>query len=211
MFMLTDPQGDDTVRFESLGIAETYRRQHPGQGTQNACFCFDNMFIELLWINRVEDARSEKIARTKLFERSRWRADGTNPFGIAWRGSPDAAEPSISTWKFCPPYLPDAIGIEVAVDSDDPRQPMMFKSPGSMPPADWPIEKKGTLQQAGGWGQVLGIELFLPRSATPSPALRSIAARTILRLRVASNDQFQMNFHIDRHGLAQPSVLRLPA
>jgi len=107
--------------------------------------------------------------------------------------------------------LPDATGIEVAVDSDDPCQPMMFRSPGGMPPADWPIEKKGPLQQAGGWGKVLGIELFLPRSATPSLALRSIAARTILRLRIASDGQFQMNLHIDKHGLEQPLVLQLPA
>jgi len=73
VFMLIDPQGDEIKRLRSLGIAETYRRQHPGQGTQNVCFCFDNLFVELLWINKVEDALSDKITRTKLFERSRWR------------------------------------------------------------------------------------------------------------------------------------------
>ena len=79
-----------------------------------------------------------------------------------------------------------------------------------MPPVNWPIDKQGMLQQAGGWGQVFGIELFLPRSAMPSRSLQSIAARTILRLQVASNDQLSMNLQIKKRGSAQPSTLHLP-
>lgn len=210
IFMLINPQEDDVKNLQSLGLVETYRRQHPGQGTQNMCFCFDNLFVELLWINDAADVRSEKIARTKLYERSRWRLDGTNRFGIAWRGQMGGGEPRIPTWKFCPPYLPAAVGIDVAIDSDNPYQPMMFESPGGTPPSDWPVEKKGALQQAGGWGQVLGIDLFLPRSVMPSQSLRSIASQTSLNLKVASDNQFSMNLHIEKRGSPQPSVLKLP-
>lgn len=83
IFVLIDPQGDDCKSLQRLGLAETYRRQHKGQGTQNVCFCFDNLFVELLWIDDVDEVRSDRIARTKLYERSRWRTDGTHPFGIA--------------------------------------------------------------------------------------------------------------------------------
>lgn len=210
IFVLIDPDGNDIKRLHSLGLVETYRRQHPGQGTQNVCFCFDNMFFELLWINGVADALSEKIVRTKLYERSRWRTDGTNPFGIAWRGPTDEIKPPISTWKFCPPYLPSDMSIEVATDSDDVRQPMMFQSPGGTPPSDWPVEKKGALQQAGGWGRVLRIDLFLPISVVPSQSLTLIASQTSLNLKVASDNQFSMIMHIEKHGAPQPAVLRLP-
>ena len=209
--MLIDPHGDDIKRLQSLGLLETYRRLHPGQGTQNVCFCFDNLFIELLWINDEAEVRSNTIARTGLYERSRWRLEGTNRFGISWRGPMAGAAPPIPTWKFSPPYLPAEAGIDVATDSDDPHQPMMFKSPGGAPPADWSIEKKGALQHPSGWGRVLGIELFLPRSVVPGQALQSMARHTILSLGVASNDQFSMRLHVDRLGHAQPTILRLPA
>lgn len=102
------------------------------------------------------------------------------------------------------------MGIEVAVHSDDPRQPMMFESPGGSSPTDWPIEKKGSLQQASGYGRVLGIDLFLPASVAPSPALQSIAKQTILNLQIAGDEQFSMRLHIEKHGELQPALLTLP-
>ena len=210
VFIIIDPKGCALAHLQSLGLTQTYRRQHQGQGTENVCFCFDNLFLEVLWINSPADLRSEKIARTKLYERSRWATGGTNPFGIAWRGSRDGVDPPISTWRFFPPYLSAGMGIDVAVDSDDARQPMMFESPGGSPPIDWPTEKKGALQQASGSGRVLGIDLHLPASVAPSPALRSIAMQTILNLQVSGSDQFSMTLYIEKHGSPQPAVLCLP-
>lgn len=201
VFMLIEPTGNHVERLDSLGLKETYRRQHKGQGTQNVCFCFDNLFFELLWINDVDEVRSQQIARTKLYERSLWRTDSTNPFGVAWRGRGDDTVVPLATWTFFPPYLPGGAGIEVSIDSDDARQPLMFQSPGSTQPADWPIEKRGLLQHVGGWGRVLGIDLYLPQS---------IARQTILNLQIASDDQFSMRLHIEKHGQLQPMLLTLP-
>ena len=215
VFMLVSPPiprvASELTYLEALGLTPTYQRQHPGQGTQNLCFCFDNLFVELLWVCHADEARSKGIARARFYERSKWRVAATNPFGIAWRGLADALLPPIPAWNYGPPYLPSGVCIEVAVDSDDPRQPMMFKSPGGAPAKDWPSEKKGGLQQVGGWGRVLGIELFLPSTVPPSPALKSIAAQTILNLQVACDDQFRMHLQIEKQDSLQPCVLRLPA
>ena len=220
IFMLIAPPAQgvapELTYFQSLGLTPTYERHHPGQGTQNLCFCFDNLFVELLWICSADEARSERIARTRLYERSGWRANGTNPFGISWRRSADALQPLTSVWRYDPPYLPPGASIDVAADSDDPRQPMMFKSPGGVPPIDWPAEKKGGLQHVGGWGRVLGIELLLPSAVPPSPALESIAAQTMLNLQVSGDDQFSMTLLIENRGgtpprsCLQPLILRLP-
>lgn len=211
--MIAPPaQGDamEMTSLEAFGLTQTYRRLHPGQGTQNVCLCFDNLFLELLWVNDVTSVRSAQIARTKLYERSEWRANGSDPFGIAWRGTFEALESPPSTWRYEPTYLPAGAAIEVAVDSDDPRQPMMFQSPGGSPPIDWPLEKKGALQHAGGWSRVLGVDLFLPISVAPSGCLKLLAAQTMLNVQVASDDQFSMNLHVENHGQSKPSVLRLP-
>lgn len=48
LFVLIERDAPEFGYFRSLGLVETYRRRHLGQGTENACYCFDNLFVELL-------------------------------------------------------------------------------------------------------------------------------------------------------------------
>jgi hypothetical protein len=139
VFFFVERGGPEFARLSALGIVETYRRAHPGQGTASACFCFENMFLELLWIEAPLDALAPAIARTQLEPRSNWRKIGSCPFGIAWRAQ---GRLDIPTWAYTPPYLPTGVAIEVAEDSDDPRQPMLFTFPGSTAPAEWVASAK---------------------------------------------------------------------
>jgi hypothetical protein len=175
VFMLVEADGPEMDSMGSLGLVETYRRTHPGQGTQNVCYCFDNLYLELIWVNDKDAVRSNGIQRTGLYERSLWRTKGTCPFGIAWRKCEGQPASALPTWEFTPPYLPKGMSIKVATDSDDPRQPMMFESPGSSPPIEWPIEKRGNLQHSIGLGAVTEIRLTMPTDAAPSSALKGIA------------------------------------
>lgn len=174
IFMFIEPDGPELDQLKALGLVETYRREHPGQGTANACFAFDNMFIELLWMVDPLEALSPPIVRTGLEPRSRWKTAGTCPFGIAWRGGDDSA---IETWAFAPPYLPEGVTIDVATDGDDPRQPMMFTFPGSKAPLSWDSERKGELQNRAGFQTIDRIALTLPKYTPITPSLR-----TLLRL-----------------------------
>ena len=83
VFVMVDGEGPESERMRALGLVETYRRSHPGQGTQNICYAFENIFLELLWIADADEARSLAIARTRLFERSRWRSEAACRFGVA--------------------------------------------------------------------------------------------------------------------------------
>lgn len=172
IFMFIEPNGPELHQLKSFGLVETYRRQHPGQGTANVCFCFENMFVELLWMVDPTEALSPPIARTGLEPRSRWKTAGTCPFGIAWRGGDDEA---IETWDFAPPYLLEGITIDVAVDGDDPRQPMMFTFPGSKAPSSWDPARKGALQHGAGFQTVSQLILTLPFEVMPSAALMNIS------------------------------------
>jgi hypothetical protein len=116
----------------------------------------------------LEAAKSAAIVRTGLESRAQWRTKGTCPFGLAWRS--DASE-AIQTWGFSPPYLPVGKTIDVAIDGDDPHQPMMFSFPGSMPPQAWDLAKRGDLQRPSGYSHVSNITLTLPFDIQPSPAL----------------------------------------
>ncbi|MEO1747861.1 MAG: VOC family protein [Pseudomonadota bacterium] len=127
----------------ALGLKESYRRQHPGQGTSNICYCFENAFLEILWLEDEADARSPAIARTKLADRALGQA---NPFGIAWRG-----DANVSMWDFKPPYLPKGVVIPMAVASDDHDLPLLFSFPGSKPPSEMPPDRHGGMQKEAGF------------------------------------------------------------
>lgn len=195
IFMFMDPEGPELAALQQLGLRETYRRQHPGQGTSNACFAFDNLYIELLWMADEAEIRSPVVQRTRLWERSQWRTLGTCPFGLAFRG--DLTALGVSTWTYRPPYLegvlpPDA-GIAVATDSDDPMQPMLFAFPGSAAPRHWSTSRQSQLQHAAGWGDVGAVSLCASTADwEPCHALRVLAEATGLELKCGDGEMFQM-------------------
>ncbi len=162
----------------SLGLAETYRRNHVGQGTANICYCFENAFLELLYLKDMSEAESPAIARTGLAQRASWRELGTCPVGIAWRLVQQEAPPFFATWQFRPPYLPDTMHIPVAVESDDPAVPLLFQSPGYAPPIEWPIERRGALQEKAGLRRISKVLLTSPRGFVPGAVLSKVMAAT---------------------------------
>lgn len=198
LFVFVAGDGAEVEALQRLGLTATYRRDHPGQGTANACFAFDNLFLELLWLAREAEARSATIARTRLWERSRWPEQAVCPLGIAVRG--DLAAAGVPTWDYRPPYLPEGMAIPVACASDDPTLPMVFVSPGKAAPAQWPDQQRGRLQQDAGFGRVLSVELSLPASPASASLLTALASMRP-PLRVAPRFEGQ---HRLRLALANP-------
>ena len=176
LFFFIEPDGPEIGALQRLGLTETYRRSHPGQGTANVCFAFDNLFLELLWLTSEAEARSPAIARTGLWERSQWFRSDACPFGIAVRGT--LAFGGVPTWDYRPPYLPDGVSIPVVCDGDDQTLPMVFVSPGVQRPVDWPEVRRGPLQKPAGFGEVLSVEIGLPMPAAAAPLWGAMASTT---------------------------------
>lgn len=166
----------------SLGLTETYRRTHPGQGTSNICYAFDNAFLEFLVLQNASEADSPAIKRMALSQRAAWAHLGTCPLGIAWRPGLDDAAPTFPTWPFRPPYLPHGVHIPVATESDDPHVPLLFQSPGTMAPLDWPAEKRGALQEPAGLRRIIKATLTCPIDFVAGPALAKVLAATNMTL-----------------------------
>lgn len=171
----------------ALGLVESYRRRHPGQGTANACYCFDNAYVELLWPESRPESRAEMndpaIAPTALGERADWRGNGACPFGIALRPAGTEAGPfPLSYWDYRPPYLPDGMSIPVAEVSRDPAMPFVFQSPGGAAPIEWPADRGiGERQRPAGWTEIQAVELTLASADAPDD-LRGLAAAGLIDL-----------------------------
>jgi hypothetical protein len=192
IFAFIDPDSTAIADLEAKGLSVSYRRAHIGQGTANACFVFDNAFLELLWLTDVEDARSSLIARTRLWERSQWQTQSTCPYGLAWRGD----HGGIETWPFAPPYLPAEVTIPVACESDDPRLPMMFTFPGSTAPRDRPTERRNFPAHSGGWNRLDSIEITMPATAPQSATLDQLAAQMDPELRITGSTAYGLTVTI---------------
>ena len=79
------PSGrSDVEAFASFGLVPL-EGIHPGQGTANACFFFENAYLEILWRHDDRELTSAAVQPTGLWERVRWKETGACPFGIAVR------------------------------------------------------------------------------------------------------------------------------
>jgi hypothetical protein len=128
VFICTSAGGSEADQLVAFGLTEGSRNHHPGQGTANRRFFFENAMLELLWVEDGEEVRSEAVRRLALWERWSQRNLGASPFGICYRPQRDAAEPApFESWIYRPPYMPIAIAVSTA--SADPRLPLLFYLP----------------------------------------------------------------------------------
>lgn len=178
VFVFVDSRAAALEALALCGLVHSFGRSHPGQGTANLAACFDNAYLELLWGENLAELIAVPVARTRLAERARWRENGANPFGIGLRGGLP-----FPSWEYRPSYLPDGASIPVALASEDPRQPFLFRSPGAARPDAWTDGMAGERQRQAGLSEITGLHLDLPVGT--SPALRTLADRGFLSLKAA--------------------------
>jgi hypothetical protein len=120
------PEADALLR---LGFVEGSRNTHPGQGTANRRFYFENFMLELIWVADAAEAQSAQTRRTRLWDRWSQRQSGVSPFGIVFRatGDEDSAAP-FPTWAYYPSYLPPGLSIQIAAETTL-HEPELFYLP----------------------------------------------------------------------------------
>lgn len=204
VFLFVGAEGAEIQQLKKLGLVPTYRRRHSGQGTANVCYCFDNAFLELLWVADPKELAACALSRSGWTERSNWTQSQANPFGIALRG--DAL--GVPTWDYQPDYLPPGISIPVAIASDDPAVPFLFRSPGTKRPDQEPTDRSGTRQISSGFKEIQGLELTVTEKVRANPALTSLEQRGLLTLRPGPAPGLILT--LSRHADRAPRRLSLP-
>src|SRR5262245_39183988 len=93
----------------ALGLSEGSPNAHPGQGTACRRFFFRNAYLELLWVDKPDEAQSESVRPMRLWERWSGRAEQACPFGLGFRPKAnEAAGPPFPAWPYRPAYLPES-------------------------------------------------------------------------------------------------------
>lgn len=195
LFILTDIGASEANRLSSFGLVEGGSRIHHGQGTANRCFFFHNAMLELLWIHDPEEAKSEPIHLTRLWERSTNRNNGACPFGICLRpakGSEDTF--AFSSWAYRPPYLSETISIAVGTNNDVLTEPMLFQISFGQRPDRYSGQKSQPLEHGVGLREITRVELVSPAANNPSPELQAVLETNQLKLRIGTEYFVELGF-----------------
>lgn len=115
-----------------LGLVEGPGNTHPGQGTANRRFFFENFMLELVWVSDPAEAQNDRTRRTRLWDRCERRDGAVSPFGIIFRPSGAPAGPAppapFPTWDYAPVYLPPGLTMQVA-EGTTLHEPELFYLP----------------------------------------------------------------------------------
>ncbi len=145
-FASIDAVSHAAAMLQQAGFTEGSGRTHPGQGSQNRRYFFDNVMIELLWIHDQSEASLPHNHTLDLINRC--QSIGLNRFGVCFRPSPvkrhpgmvrladlleqsgpsrkptlcsdhriDSLSPLFLSDALRPQYLPPTMAIDIAVDS----------------------------------------------------------------------------------------------
>ncbi|RLM49903.1 VOC family protein [Halorubrum sp. Atlit-28R] len=186
IFLMTTPGAPAADEFVDEGITEGASRVHPGQGTANRRFVFDNVMFEFLWVHDTDEAGSDLVRPTHLLERWRQRDTGGSPFGLCFRPAPQTSgTPPFTTWGYEPPYLPADLDIKVADNAPNLGEPFLFFLPWAQPP-------DGPSSHDAGMRTLTEIIVHTPASNLPSDALRSI--NRLIRLENAESHHMTLVF-----------------
>jgi hypothetical protein len=117
VFICTSVDSLEASALTTFGLTEGPANTHPGQGTANRRFFFDNAMLELLWVDNEAEAKSELTKPTRLWERWAGRDRSACPFGICFRPATNSHAPPFPAWKYRPKYLPDPLCIDIATNA----------------------------------------------------------------------------------------------
>ena len=171
------------------GLTESCRRRHVGNGTSSFFYCFDNCFLELLWVCDRDEAQNGPANDLRTPDRCESDDPAILPYAIALRNAPDGN----GTLPFAAfEYQPedDAQGPKLVAEvSRDLSQPLIFRALRARPPIDWTDGLQGERQSPGGYAEVAEWRLELPQGHRVGPELRLLIEAGLLTVSEAPSNR----------------------
>ena len=187
------PEADGLLKF---GFPEGKANVHPGQGTSNRRFFFNNMMLELLWVSNVDEVKSALTKPTMFWERWNGRNKKTSPFGIVLRSSSEEAP--FHGWEYKPVYLPEGLSFLVGNNAELLSEPIFFRMPlGKMP---GPGKETQPLQSKSGFSQVTSVCVKMPQMSPDSPAVKALGHVDAISFKESDSHVMEIGFDGEKRG-----------
>lgn len=204
VFIFVSAGAPEAEKLRGFGFLEGEPNTHPGQGTSNRRFFFDNMMLELLWVSDRDEAQSERTRRTRLWERWKGRKK-TSPFGLVFTSS-DADVP-FTGWEYTPHYLPEGLHFLVGDNAEILNEPLVFRMPDKeiLTPRKLPAA-----QNQPGFAEVSSVSVGMSRVSSLSPVMESIKKSGVIGLEEAGHHVLELHFGDGSKGRAKDFFPELP-
>jgi hypothetical protein len=194
LFVWTAEGAPEAKLLIDSGLTEGTPNKHPGQGTANRRFFFNNAFIELLWVHNKEEAQSERALH--FWERWSGRNTGACPFGFIFRPQDrDGCDPPFATWEYRPAYLPENLSILVGKNAERLNEPMLFCMPFGRRPDSFLQGSRELLTHKSGVSEIRELRLSLPAVDLLSDVLQAAVSARLINLQ--SGSQFKLEIAFD--------------
>lgn len=157
------------------GFLEGTANRHPGQGTANRRFFFNNVFLEFIYLDDKEliCQFAKTTPSLDILLRLTDQEGRYSPFGIGFRPTKQGEAVPFPHWRYQPSYLPDEYSIEVGMASSN--EPLWFFLDFSGRPDHVAEEKRQPLFHPCGIQQLTGIQLTIPDDDALSHAANAVA------------------------------------
>ncbi len=128
IFILVEAEAKVADLLVSLGMVESFGRDHKGQGTSNRRFEFSNGMLEFLWVRDSQEA-ANGAARDMWFS-ERATSELSSPFGIILTrkyNSPPSTP--FAGWEYQPDYFETGMAFHVGMNSSNLSEPLCVYVP----------------------------------------------------------------------------------
>jgi hypothetical protein len=127
-FLLTDNPKEAGDLLVSMGLNESFSRDHKGQGTSNRRFEFSNGMIEILYVRDSEEANNGPARNLRFPERVQKK--NASPFGVILTRTNDSSmSMPFSGWKYQPAYFEPPNALHVGNNSEILEEPLCIYVP----------------------------------------------------------------------------------
>jgi hypothetical protein len=182
LFICTSVGAVEGDRLIDFGLSEGSRNMHPGQGTANRRFFFRNSMMELLWLHDEEEARSEDVFPTRLYEGCLYQQTGASPFALCLRPTPehranglDAGEVvPFDCWRYQAPYIPKEVSMYIGANSTTIEEPLLIFSPHSFRPDQLSGDRSQPIDHPLGFREITSVRITTPANRPRSAAFERV-------------------------------------
>lgn len=208
-FICTDVGAPEAELLIEFGLTEGQPNTHPGQGTANRRFFFENVMLELIWVHNNTEVRSKPIQETQLGERWSGRRSGASPFGICLRPvEKDTTELPFPGWIYRPPYLPEPLVIHMGGNAILVTEPLCFYLAfAQRPDKVWPRQ---SFVHPAGFREVTALRIFSPVAESASAVMKATGQTGAVRFLPGATHLMEVGFDGEVAGRSRDFRPQLP-
>lgn len=195
-FILTDKPKEAGDLLVSMGLKESFSRNHKGQGTSNRRFEFSNGMLELLYVRDSEESNNGPAKNLRFPDRVQTSA--ASPFGVVLTrtNNNDLGMP-FSGWQYQPDYFEPPNAFHIGNNSEILEEPLCIYVPFIDP-----VSRK---EEEGKFKSISSVQLYIPLS-TMSETLHELGK--VDRLQIEFGSEHLAVMTLDHGNLGQSKDLR---